>query len=201
MHNENRHPAAISTLDAYLRYREQLLRLARRHVHCQADAEDAVHTVFTRLVIRGTTRLPAERAVAFLVVAVRREAQRIRGRGERMQPFEDPGLGVIADWSLSHEQTSGSPRPLPSEPALAQFESALSVAQRRIFSALLAGYNLRQAAGVLGVSVNTVKTQYRRAREKILRLAEREREREREEVYGRARLSIVCFIVPDVEWV
>ncbi len=169
----------LSVPAAFERHYERLLVLAQRWVHCQADAEDAVQTVFLRLVVKGTITLPTEREFGYLLVAVRREAQRLQSRQRRMAPLDQVSLIALATALGFEGEPHGSSPTLRSGPDLDQYRSVLSPVQRRIVDALLAGGSLREAAADLGVSVNTAKTQYRRAREKILSLAERERERER----------------------
>ena len=149
----------------YTLYRAALVRVALGLVKQPADAEDAVHRVFERM-IRNSPRLEEPESLrtrAYLVVAVEHAALDIlRERSGRAEvPLEEDWAGLEAEYS--------------GENILADCILKLPVRQREVI--LLRyhqGYTQRETANLLEVSPGTVQDAEGRAKANLRRmLAER----------------------------
>lgn len=148
----------------YTLYRAALVRVALGLVKQPADAEDAVHRVFERM-IRNSPRLEEPESLrtrAYLVVAVEHAALDILR--ERSGRAEVP----LEDWAGLEAEYSG-------ENILADCILRLPVRQREVI--LLRyhqGYTQRQTANLLEISPGTVQDTEARAKSNLRRmLAER----------------------------
>jgi RNA polymerase sigma factor (sigma-70 family) len=143
------------------------MTLACRLLGDSTEAEDALHTVFGRLLSR--TSPPLGFGAPYLFGAVRKEClQRIRNRD----------IHALALASLPVEQRA---QPSPESEIVARCDlrrilAEMTDRQREVWFLRAQGYSYDQIAEQLGISANTVNALVQRGRD----IGRRERERERE---------------------
>jgi RNA polymerase sigma-70 factor, ECF subfamily len=156
----NGQPESYAVL--YDRLGPSLLRVARRMLHAETDAEDAVQDVFVQLV-RRRDKLARVRELDAYVFAMLRHAvvRQMERRGAEQR-------------HLRQLPPPGPDRPKPD--AAGDLESALKslpLDQREVIALKIdGGLTFAQIGEVLSVSPNTAASRYRYALEKLRRILE-----------------------------
>lgn len=146
--------------DAYDRFGAAVYRHVMSICRHAADAEDVVHTVFVKLARRAAWWIPVKDVEAYLHVAARREAFRLRGRSA------PASLDVLAEPEavpLAVEARTGS-----ESARLSAAMERLPAEQREVFLLhAVEGETFSRIGTLIGVPANTVASRYRYARDKL----------------------------------
>ena len=157
---------------------QTLLRTAYRVVGNMAEAEDALHTVFVRLLKRGDPGNLAPSPLAYLRrAAVNASLDLLRRRKFRSEPLEDSGPHAIRDKALGADEMLDR-----AERKEALREALLGLSERSAEMITLhyfEGLDQSSIAEILGTSRGTVAVTLFRARRKLERALEHLRETER----------------------
>lgn len=152
--------------DAYDRHAARVYRHALAITGHAADAEDVLQNVFAKLATRAAWWIPVRDAGAYLHVAARREALRLRGR----RPPDVP----LAEDADPVDPRSAAPRSAadrdrgPDRDALTRLVARLPVEQREVFLLhAVVGETFERIARLTGTSPNTAASRYRYARDKL----------------------------------
>jgi RNA polymerase sigma-70 factor (ECF subfamily) len=160
-----------------LAYRKLVTR-AKRLLNDGDEAQDAVQTVFFRLL--SLEARPPDFGEPYLLGAIRREClQRIRNR---VRHALTPAL--LPAWSRAHPSPEAR---IAAAHELDRVLRLLTPRERQVCLLQAAGYNYDELAQLLGISTKTVDALIQDARRILRRERGREREREGTEMRGRPR--------------
>lgn len=148
------------------RTREEFAALCNRHIETvyrvcfslmgnSFDAEDATQAVFLKLMEKNIQFSDTEHEKAWLITAARNQCRDIHRQWWRKKVV---ALNQVEAISTDNYETD------PVVDALMQLPSRLRII---LYLHYYEGYKLSEIAGMLGLNINTVKTQIRTAKQKL----------------------------------